>query len=86
MNEKTIIIHGNMTKLQKIQAFWKIKLGLVETITNRGLFFDWHNLHKIIIHKPTNRSYSSQSDPRFVIQEVAETYKSIYKVSLEYMQ
>lgn len=87
IKDKTLIIHGTMTKAQKIQAYWKIKQGTVDTIiaTNRWLFFDWHNIQKIIINKPSNRSYSNQSDPRFVIQEIAEQYAAMYQASLDFV-
>lgn len=82
----TAILHGGLTQLQKAKIFRWVKYGSIKTLlsTNRWLFFDRHNLKEIIIHDPTSRAYSSQSEPRFVLEETATHISSSYDSKITY--
>jgi hypothetical protein len=69
-----------MSLIQRRKLFWQIRNNEIHTLlaTNRGLFFQRHNLKNITIHQASNRAYSAQSDPRFVLQEVAEEMAITY--------
>ena len=82
----TAILHWWMTQVQKAKVFWGIKSWEIKTLlaTNRWLFFDRANLKYITIHSPSNRAYSWQSEPRFVIKEVGEKVGEVYEATIEY--
>ncbi len=83
----TVILHWGMTQSQKTKIHRNIQNGTIKKLlaTNRGLFFDWHNLTEIIIHDPTSRAYSSQSEPRFVLQETATHIAEANNATLTYI-
>lgn len=83
----TAILHGGMTEVQKNKLFRWVKTGTVQTLlaTNRGLFFDRQQLTSITIYSPSSRSYSAQSEPRFVLKDTAEKIATIYGAKLEYL-
>lgn len=82
--KKTAILHGGMSILQKQKLFSQIQNWDIQTLlaTNRWLFFDWQRLEEIHIFDKDNRSYSSQSDPRFVISELAQKMIALYDAKL----
>ena len=86
ISSDTAILHWWMTQVQKAKIYWGIKSGEIKQLltTNRWLFFDRSNLQQIIVYNPSNRAYSSQSEPRFVIKEVAEKVGEVYEATLEY--
>lgn len=79
------IFHGWLTQGQKANLFRSIKQGGIKHLfaTNRWLFFDWYDLASLTIYNSTSRAYSSQSEPRFVIQEVANYMSNIYNAKKE---
>jgi primosomal protein N' len=51
--------------------------------TNRGLFFDRNCLKTIIVHNPSDWSYSAKSEPRYVISELAEKVAETHNAELK---
>ena len=73
-----------MTRIQKNKVFCGIHDGSITTLigTNRSLFFDRANLTNITIHKPSSWAYSSQSDPRYNLLDVAHNIANVYTAKL----
>lgn len=84
--DDTAILHWWMTQVQKAKLYRGVWSGSIKTLlsTNRWLFFDRVQLDSIIVYSPTNRAYSGQSEPRFVIKETAEKIAEIYGSKIEY--
>lgn len=86
LSEDIAILHWWLTQVQKAKIFRGIKNATITTLfaTNRWLFFDRYNLVDITIYNKNNWAYSSQSEPRFVLEEVSEMIATIYECNITY--
>lgn len=84
-NSTVAILHGWLTVTQKRAIYEGVRLGAITTVyaTSRGLFLPRSHLKHILLHASHARAYSNQSEPRFVIQQVAEKWAEAYGAGLE---
>ncbi len=83
-DEKTCIVHSNMTEKQKFTNFLKIKHWQKNLIlsTFSNIFQDRKNLQEIHFVDPNQRYYSSFQDPRYKIHDVLNKISEIYNSQL----
>jgi primosomal protein N' len=85
IRERSLIIYGQSTQVQRAKAYWAIQNNETLTIftTHSQIFRDRSNLQEIIVIDKDSSFYQTYQEPRYNLSLVIEKMKEIYGIETE---